>query len=71
MLFGLGDRALFWSQIKPKRSTGWHPLVINYFIGISVMVGKSILDLLYSSGIKGARGLAMALLAYSSKTVLT
>ena len=45
--------------------------LISYFIGISVMVGKSILDLLYSTGIKGARGLVMALLAYSSETVLT
>ena len=45
--------------------------LISYFIGISVMVGKSILDLLYSSGIKGARGLVMALLGYSSETVLT
>ena len=43
--------------------------LISYLIGISVMVGKSILDLLYSSGMKG--GLVMALLAYSSETVLT
>ena len=43
--------------------------LISYFIGISVMVGKSILDLLYNSGIKG--GQIMALLAYSSETVLT
>ena len=43
--------------------------LISYFIGISVMVGKSIVDLLYSSGMKG--GLVMALLAYSSETVLT
>ena len=42
--------------------------LISHFIGISVMVGKSILDL-YSSGIKG--GLVMALLTYSSETVLT
>ena len=45
--------------------------LISYFIGNSVMVAKSILDLLYSSGIKGARGLVMAILAYSSETVLT
>ena len=43
--------------------------LISYLIGISVMVCKTILDLLYSSGIKG--GLVMALLAYSSETVLT
>ena len=43
--------------------------LISYFIGISVMVGKFILDLLYSSGIKV--GLVKALLAYSSETILT
>ena len=43
-------------------------VLISYLIGISVMVCKSILDLLYSSGIKG--GLVMALLAFSSESVL-
>ena len=43
--------------------------LIRYFIGISVMVGKSILDLLYSSGIKGDRGYGAT--GLSSETVLT